>query len=76
MWIFKQKASQTIRGSVVEDEVTELVRAPDYTWPRNDHRFDFYSVQQEATGNDKQRSEIIFVIKMVIASTTEKLPGA
>ena len=44
MRIFKQKkASQPDRGSMVEDEVRELVRTPDYTWPRNHHRFDFYS---------------------------------
>lgn len=44
MRIFKQKkASQPERGSVVEGEVREIVRALDYMWPRNHHRFNFYS---------------------------------
>lgn len=61
----------------MEDEVREIVKSSDYTWPGNNGKFNFCSkYKRKPLANYKHRSEIIFIIKIIIVSETKKLPGA
>lgn len=62
------------KGSAVGMK-SERERNPDYSWPGNNGRFDFCSkYHRKPLVSYMQRSEIIFVIKMIIVSETKKLP--
>lgn len=64
------------RGSVGEDEVREMVKRPDYTWPGSNGRRDFCSKwNRRPLESYKQRSEITCIIKMITVSGIKKLPG-
>lgn len=74
----QKKASQhsdSRGGRVVEEEAKHVVWKPDYTWQGSNGRLGFCSKYNRKPVKDKQRSQIIFMMKTFIVSETQTLPG-